>query len=101
MYNFRYVERYDESNNQWNQVASMRSRRRRFGLCELKGKMYAIGGFQDAKGYLNDCEVYDADSNSWESVAPMNTNRCDLGVAVLSGEFQLWLRLLKKKVSQS
>ena len=89
----RYVERYDESNNQWNTVASMKSRRRRFGLCEFKGKLYAFGGFQDSLGDLKACEMYDPEANSWESISSMRTNRCDLGVAVLSGKesvFLLW-----------
>lgn len=80
----RYVEKYDESNNQWLTVANMKSRRRRFGLSEYKSKLYAFGGFQDSQGELRTCEVYEPDSNIWQSIAPMKTNRCDLGAAVLS-----------------
>ena len=73
-------------NNQWNAVASMKSRRRRFGLCEYNSRLYAFGGFQDSLGELSVCESYCPHSNLWESIAPMKTNRCDLGVTVLSGE---------------
>lgn len=84
---YRYVEKYDESNNQWLTVANMKSRRRRFGLSEYKSKLYAFGGFQDSQGELRTCEVYEPDSNIWQSIAPMKTNRCDLGAAVLSGNY--------------
>lgn len=66
-------------------MASMKSRRRRFGLCQFKGRLYAFGGFQDSLGDLRACEMYDPEANSWESITPMRINRCDLGVAVLSG----------------
>lgn len=83
----RYVEKYDESNNHWIAVATMKSRRRRFGLCAYKSKLYAFGGFQDSLGELKACEMYDPEENAWESIASMKTNRCEFGVAVLSGMY--------------
>ena len=74
----------------------MKSRRRRFGLCQFKGKLFAFGGFQDSLGDLKACEMYDPEANSWESIAPMRTNRCDLGVTVLSGISILLIAIEKR-----
>ena len=83
---FRYVEKYDESNNAWFSVPNMKYRRRRFGMCQFKSKLYVFAGFQDSIGELRSCEVFDPDINRWESITPLQTSRCDLGVSVLSGK---------------
>ena len=64
----------------------MKYRRRRFGMCQFKSKLYVFAGFQDSVGELRACEVFDPDINRWESMAPLQTSRCDLGESVLSGK---------------
>ena len=95
---YRYVERFDESNNQWHAVANMKCRRRRFALAEFDGKLYAFGGFDDSSGELDSAECYDPDLNTWELVSPMSSRRCDLSASVLSGKFKYVVKYSHNRV---
>ena len=67
----------------WQPVASMITNRSTFGMCTLKEKIYAVGGFQ-APSYLNKVEGYDPRANHWYTCEPLEQGpRRDLGLAAL------------------
>ena len=67
----------------WQPAAAMITNRSTFGMCALKEKIYAVGGFQ-APRYLNSVEGYDPRANHWYTCATLDQGpRRDLGLAAL------------------
>lgn len=56
--------------------------RRDFALVPVSGRLFAVGGKESDKSYLNSVECYDPFKNKWEFIAPMNQKRCSHSVAV-------------------
>jgi hypothetical protein len=82
------VERYDESKDKWQVVASMRSKRYGLGVCVLDGRMYAVGGM-DGNVRLSSVERYDEGKDEWEVVAAsMGTARGYCGATSCSPPFE-------------
>ena len=71
------MERYDLATNTWEAVAPLVTPRKAHQIAVLDGKLYAVGGYNDADGFLSSVERYDLGTNAWEAVAPMVTARRD------------------------
>jgi len=55
-----------------------------FAAGVIKGKIYAVGGFNHQGQLVNNLEAYDPATNSWIERASMPTRRADLGVGVIN-----------------
>lgn len=75
------VEVYDIRTRTWNMAPPLPSPRRRLGAATLKGKLYAIGGWDETE--LQTVDVFDPPTNSWTSAPKMNVKRNAAAVAVL------------------
>jgi len=98
------VEKYNEENKTWKNVASMKHKRHYLAACAFNGEncsIYVFGGFfggSDAE--INDTiEKYDPDNNVWNSLAlklksplwactavPLQNNQ----IAILGGKNKNW-----------
>jgi hypothetical protein len=62
--------------NTWTTKTPMPTARSGFGLVEVNGLLYAIGGFNKGQGDFSSAnEVYDPASNTWTTKAAMSTHR--------------------------
>ena len=68
------VESYDPIVNRWTKQEPMHVLRSRVGVAVLKGRLYAIGGY-DGTDRLNTVEVFDPELGQWKLVSPMNCRR--------------------------
>ncbi|ERE74361.1 kelch-like protein 12-like isoform 2 [Cricetulus griseus] len=73
---------YNIRTDSWTTVTSMTTPRCYVGATVLRGRLYAIAGY-DGNSLLSSIECYDPIIDSWEVVASMGTQRCDAGVCVL------------------
>ena len=55
---------YRSSSNSWRSIHSMTSTRGYFDMIDLKGKVYAVGGF-GGSGAGNSMEVFDSTTKTW------------------------------------
>ena len=60
----------------------METRRCRCGVAVVRGKVYAVGGFNGSLR-VRTVDEYDPVRDKWTSVASMDARRSTLGVAVL------------------
>lgn len=61
----------------------METRRCRCGVAVVKGKVYAVGGFNGSLR-VRTVDVFDPVKDRWVGVASMEARRSTLGVAVLN-----------------
>ena len=62
----------------------MRTKRCRLGVATLKGRLYAVGGY-DGSSFLDSVERFDVDSCQWVKVASMRVKRSRVAVAASHG----------------
>ena len=79
----RSVECYDFKEERWFSVTEMESRRCRCGVAVVRGKVYAVGGFNGSLR-VRTVDEYDPSRDSWTGIASMEARRSTLGVAVLN-----------------
>ena len=72
------IDEYSLRTNSWKHTTTMNGRRLQFGLAELHGKLYIVGG-RDGLKTLNTVESYDPLTDTWTSLPPMSTHRHGLG----------------------
>jgi len=73
------LQKYNEENDVWIDLADMPTPRHVFGGGVIKGKFYAVGGLNT----LNNVEEFDSDSNSWDTEKElMPTGRGHIATAV-------------------
>lgn len=78
------VEVYDPATDSWVTKRDMPTARYDFGLVELNGKLYAIGGFNNEGYHLNLVEEYDPKTDTWTQKASMKIRRSKLAVVALN-----------------
>lgn len=79
----RSVECYDFKEERWFPVTEMDTRRCRCGVAVVRGRVYAVGGFNGSLR-VRTVDEYDPLKDRWTSVATMEARRSTLGVAVLN-----------------
>ncbi|HPM36898.1 MAG TPA: kelch repeat-containing protein [candidate division Zixibacteria bacterium] len=80
------IEVYDPLTNSWSALAPMTTRRTGLAVVALRGKIYAIGGYQEGHSpqVMNIVEVYDPATNTWSPGTPMQMTRCAFNCAVVN-----------------
>lgn len=63
-------------------MVSMSTKRKRFAIVLLKGRIIVAGGINMADGRLNTVECYDFFTNQWQPLALMNRKRSSHTLAV-------------------
>ena len=63
----------------------MPGRRCRCGVAVVRGRVYAVGGFNGSLR-VRTVDMYDPTADTWSSIASMEARRSTLGVAVLSDQ---------------
>ncbi|OCT94554.1 hypothetical protein XELAEV_18012228mg [Xenopus laevis] len=66
----------------WQTLAPLQSPRVYCSIVETGGKMFAVGGCDDAGNPMNTFEVFSPEANRWSSLEPMPSSR--VGVAVVA-----------------
>jgi N-acetylneuraminic acid mutarotase len=69
----------------WTTKAPMPTARGALGIGVVNGKLYAVGGFNNASLALTKVEAYDSVTDTWSTVAPLATPRNSTGVGVING----------------
>ena len=82
-YMSRSVECYDFKEERWTHLSEMPGRRCRCGVAVVRGRVYAVGGFNGSLR-VRTVDVYDPATDTWTSIASMEARRSTLGVAVLN-----------------
>nr|XP_060637127.1 kelch-like protein 11 [Anolis sagrei ordinatus] len=62
------VERYNPNRNVWEQVSNLITRKHSFGLTEVKGNLYSIGGHGNFIPGFKDVAVYHPDQDKWHNL---------------------------------
>ncbi|XP_074080019.1 kelch-like protein 11 [Macrotis lagotis] len=62
------VERYSPNRNMWEQVCNLMTRKHSFGLTEVKGKLYSIGGHGNFSPGFKDVTVYNPEQDKWHNL---------------------------------
>lgn len=62
------VERYNPNLNTWEHVCSLMTRKHSFGLTEVKGKLYSIGGHGNFSPGFKDVTVYNPELDKWHNL---------------------------------
>eukprot|EP00095_Tigriopus_kingsejongensis_P011750 snap_masked-scaffold241_size241811-processed-gene-0.2 protein:Tk11750 transcript:snap_masked-scaffold241_size241811-processed-gene-0.2-mRNA-1 annotation:"ring canal kelch homolog" len=78
----RSVECYEFKEERWFPITEMDTRRCRCGVAVVRGRVYAVGGFNGSLR-VRTVDEYDPVKERWSSVATMEARRSTLGVAVL------------------
>ncbi|XP_055837130.1 kelch-like protein diablo [Episyrphus balteatus] len=79
------VHCYDLETQEWTVLPPMIGRRFSFGMAELNGQLYAVGGHNGTDN-LYSVEKWDPNSpQRWQEVAPMQKERNQPGVTVCNG----------------
>ena len=61
--------------DEWKLIADMHSKRSAMVVVALRGKIYAIGGYDGENKLLDTVERYDPETNAWEMVAKLQRPR--------------------------
>ncbi|MCX7921402.1 MAG: S8 family serine peptidase [Clostridia bacterium] len=83
------VEEYDPATDRWTTKSSMSVPRDCLGTLEIKGKIYAFGGYKQSGWlfeYLDTVEQYDPTTNMWMPRANMPFKMCGFGSGVINGK---------------
>uniref|UniRef100_A0A8C6XTM4 BACK domain-containing protein n=1 Tax=Naja naja TaxID=35670 RepID=A0A8C6XTM4_NAJNA len=62
------MERYNPGRNVWEQVSNLLTRKHSFGLTEVKGNLYCIGGHANFISGFKDVAVYNPDQDKWHKL---------------------------------
>ena len=77
--------------NTWTAKAPMPTARSGFGLAEVNGSLYAIGGFNKQQGDFSSAnEAYDPATNTWTQKAAMPTHRVSFAMVAYQGKIYVF-----------
>lgn len=79
------VESLDTRAGEWKRLAPLPTPRFGHGLVELRGRIWAIGGYHAGKGVAT-VDIYDPATDRWTAGAPLPTPRYNLSAVVLDGK---------------
>lgn len=80
-----HIDCLDLETKQWSELPPMIGNRFSYGMAELNGQLYAVGGFNGIENLLS-VEKWDPNSpEKWQVVAPMQSKRNKPGVTVYNG----------------
>lgn len=65
------VEQYEFDSNTWTMLCNLETARFGLAACFHGGCLYAVGGYNDALGYLDSVECYNIRENRWNKAASM------------------------------
>ena len=65
------VEQYEFDSNTWTVLCNLETARFGLAACFHNGCLYAVGGYNDALGYLDSVECYNVRENRWNKAASM------------------------------
>ena len=71
--------------DRWFHLSEMPGRRCRCGVAVVRGRVYAVGGFNGSLR-VRTVDMYDPTADTWSSIASMEARRSTLGVAVLNDQ---------------
>lgn len=69
------VEQYDLNSDSWKILGQMEMPRFGLAACFHDGCMYAVGGYGEGVGYMDELHCYDIRENKWRVLAPMKDPR--------------------------
>ena len=69
---------------EWTERSPLNTKRRGFGVAQVRDVVYVIGGFSDH--FLSSVEAYDPQTDTWTEKSPMNVPRRNLGTVVVDGK---------------
>ncbi|XP_038241081.1 kelch-like protein 11 [Dermochelys coriacea] len=62
------VEKYNPNRNVWEQVSHLITRKHSFGLTEVKGNLYSIGGHGNFSPGFKDVTIYNPKQDTWHNL---------------------------------
>lgn len=62
------VEKYNPNRNVWEQVSHLITRKHSFGLIEVKGNLYSIGGHGNFSPGFKDVTIYNPEQDKWHNL---------------------------------
>ncbi|XP_029344894.1 kelch-like protein 2 isoform X2 [Acyrthosiphon pisum] len=68
----------------WRPTNNMLVKRQDFGVGVIDNHIYAIGGADHDRNYLNSAEAFDCRTQKWQMLASMSTRRFAVGIGVLN-----------------
>nr|XP_034992138.1 kelch-like protein 11 [Zootoca vivipara] len=81
------VERYNPNRNVWEQVSNLITRKHSFGLAEVKGSLYSIGGHGNFIPGFKDVAVYHPDQDKWQNLESAPKILRDVKVVTVDDRF--------------
>lgn len=93
--------RFDFETNEWNDVAPITTPRNRPSHVVHSGRLYVLGGYDDADNAFNSVEYYDPSTDQWQAVAPMLEERAIPAVCVSQGFIYALGGMTKRQILHS
>lgn len=81
------MERYNPGRNVWEQVSNLITRKHSFGLTEVKGNLYSIGGHGNFIPGFKDVAVYNPDLDKWHNLESAPKILRDVKVITIDNRF--------------
>lgn len=81
------MERYNPGRNVWEQVSNLITRKHSFGLTEVKGNLYSIGGHGNFIPGFKDVAVYNPDQDKWHNLESAPKILRDVKVITIDNRF--------------
>ncbi|KAK9396856.1 kelch-like 11 [Crotalus adamanteus] len=81
------MERYNPCRNVWEQISNLITRKHSFGLTEVKGNLYSIGGHGNFIPGFKDVAVYSPDQDKWHNLESAPKILRDVKVITIDNRF--------------
>lgn len=79
----RSAETFDRREGIWHMVASMKETRSNFAMSVISQVAVVVGGYNDVKGTLAECEQYDWRLACWQSMPNLTIGRSGVDIVKL------------------
>lgn len=81
------VERFEPSNNSWEPISSLSTRKHSFGLTSVKDVLYSIGGQGNFSPGFKDVDIYDPGQEVWRNLEPAPQVLRDVKTVLVEGRY--------------